>query len=58
MGVPEHFPICGIFVLLYFGVFVWDFLWRGGVILLPLHMTVVWGDNANGAGIPGTDQCH
>ena len=29
----------------------------GGVILLPLHMTVVW-DNANGAGIPGTDQCH
>ena len=40
MGVPEHFPICGIFVgffvLLYFGIFVWDFLWRGGGYMVPL----------------------
>ena len=55
MGVPEHFPICGIFVgffvLLYFGIFAWDFLRRGGgVIWLPLHMTMVWY-LARGAGI-------
>ena len=39
MGVPEHFPICGIFVgifvLLYFGIFVWDFLWWG-FYMVPL----------------------
>ena len=42
-------------MLLYFGIFVWDFLWQGGFILLPLHLSMVW-DHANGAGIPGTDQ--
>ena len=26
-GVRDHFPICGIFVLLYFGIFVRYFLW-------------------------------
>ena len=56
MGVPEHFPICGIFVgffvLPYFGIFVWDFLWwGGGFIWFPLHMTMVWY-LARGAGIP------
>ena len=54
MGVLEHFPICGIFVgffvLLHFGIFVWDFSWQG-FIWFPLHMTMVWYF-ARGAGIP------
>ena len=29
-GVRDHFSIYGIFVLLYFGIFVRYFLWRGG----------------------------
>ena len=32
-------------------IFVWDFLWRGGFIWFPLHMTMVWY-LARGAGIP------
>ena len=47
-------------MLLYFGIFVWDFLWQGGFIWFPLHMTMVWY-LANGAGIPApndaTDVC-
>ena len=43
MGVPGHFPICGIFVRY--------FLWQGGFIWFPLHMTMVWY-LARGAGIP------
>ena len=39
MGVLEHFPICGIFVgffvLLYFGIFVWDFFASGAGIPAP-----------------------
>ena len=52
-GVRDHFPIRGIFVLLYFGIFVRYFLWRGGggVILFSLHMTMVWY-LSRGAGIP------
>ena len=30
MGVLEHFPICGILAVNFRGIFVWDFLWRGG----------------------------
>ena len=44
-----------------FGIFVWDFLWRGGggegVYIAFLAYAMVW-DGANGAGFPGTDQCH
>ena len=29
-------------MLLYFGNFVWDFLWWGGFIWFPLHMIMVW----------------
>ena len=50
-GVGDHFPICGIFVLLYFGIFVRYVLWQGGFILFCLHMTMVW-DLARGPGIP------
>ena len=50
-GVRDHFPICGIFVLLYFGIFVRYFLWWGVLYCFPLHMTMVW-DLARGAGIP------
>ena len=42
-------------MLLYFGIFVWDFLWQGGFIWFPLHMTMVWY-LANGAGIPGIER--
>ena len=41
-GVRDHFPTCGIFVRY--------FLWGGGFIWFPLHMTVVWY-LARGAGI-------
>ena len=27
---------CWIFVLLYFGIFVWDFLWHGRFYMVPL----------------------
>ena len=37
-------------MLLYFGIFVCDFLWWGGFIWFPLHMTTVWY-LARGAGI-------
>ena len=47
-------------MLLYFGIFVWDFLWCGGFIWFPLHMIMVWY-LAMGAGIPApndaTDVC-
>ena len=38
-------------MLLYFDIFVWDFLWQGDFIWFPLHMTMVWY-LARGAGIP------
>ena len=38
-------------MLLYFGIFVWDFLWQGGFIWFPLHMTMV-RYLTRGAGIP------
>ena len=38
-------------MLLYFGIFVWDFLWWGSFIWFPLHMTMVWY-LARGVGIP------
>ena len=42
-------------MLLYFGIFVWDFLWWGEFIWFPLHMTMVWY-LANGAGILGIER--
>ena len=44
-------------MLLYFGIFVWDFLWRGGFIWFPLHMTMVL-DPVIGIGDSGTEQRH
>ena len=38
-------------MLLYFGIFVRYFLWWGGFIWFPLHMTMVWY-LAREAGIP------
>ena len=34
MGVPGHFPICGIFVVNFRGIFVRYFLWPGGGVYI------------------------
>ena len=61
MGVPEHFPICGIFVGFFCVTILWYFcvglLVVGGFIWFPLHMTVVW-DLAIGSWNPGTERRH
>ena len=38
-------------MLLYFGIFMWDFSWFGGFIWFPLHVIMVWY-LARGVGIP------